>query len=639
MKYFNIPISISLLLLGACNLALKIDSGDMAYQLKHYGVAAELYTEEYRTAKDDIAKAYAASMASKSYAEINDLTTAYDWILLRMKIDQSTDDLQNLALLALSQDDYDLAEKAYDNLYKVTNDRNYLNQVGYVQKLPYDKSKYDVSVPGYNSEVSDYSPGVFEGNYITFTSDRESRLAEEVDSYTGRYTSDIYLVSKSNQSTFLFDEPVNSSASEGQPTFSKTYDEVYFTRCISIEERDVHCRIYQSRRRLGSWSEPEPIIFFEETVNVGQPTYMDSDSLLIFSVDDTENYQLYLSRKMDNGWTLPEVMPTSISGPYNERFPVVDADTLYFSSDRFPGYGYLDLYRTYVDSTGYWTAPAILDSPYNSGADDFGYCVLERYPDNDSRVSTVLISSNRVGTTGLDDIFEITEYKVEGEDIEIPTASEDEHSIYLAVSVKDQETKSPLSGNLSLITGNNDKEVVATNALGKFIKTLDVVEGTLVIGAESSGFYYADSTVSIPSRQSLTADTTINVTVFLERIEIGKEIVLENIYYDYDKSNIRPDAEPSLNELVDLLKSNPSISIELASHTDCRGDGKYNYNLSGKRAASAMQYIQQKGISPSRLSSKGYGELRPIANCECDDCTEDQHQQNRRTSFKVVKVK
>ena len=611
----------------------------MAFQLKHYGVAAELYAEEYKAANDDKAKAYAASMASKSYTEINDLTSAYDWIVLRMKIDQSTDDLQNLALLALSQNDYKLAEKAYDNLYKVTNDRNYLNQVGYVKKLPYDKSKYTVTVPGYNSEVSDYSPGLFEGNYITFTSDRESRIAEEVDSYTGRYTSDIYLVSRNNQSTFLFDEPVNSPASEGQPTFSNTYDEVYFTRCISIEERDVHCRIYQSRRRLGSWSEPEPIIFFDETVNVGQPTYMDSDSLLIFSVDDTENYQLYLSRKMDNGWTLPEAMPTSISGPYNERFPVVDADTLYFSSDRFPGYGYLDIYRTYVDSTGYWTEPKILDSPYNSGADDFGYCVLDRYPDNDTRVSTVLISSNRVGTTGLDDIFEITQHKVEDKDVDIPPVEEEEHSIYLAVSVKDQASKSPLNGNLTLNATNTDKEEVTTNAQGKYIKTLETAEGSMLIGAESAGYYFADKTVSIPNRQSLIADTTINVTVFLEKIEIGKEIVLENIYYDYDKSNIRPDAEPSLNELVDLLTSNPSISIELASHTDCRGDGKYNYNLSGKRAASAVKYIQQKGISSDRLSSKGYGELSPIANCECDDCTEDQHQQNRRTSFKVLKVR
>ena len=123
--------------------------------------------------------------------------------------------------------------------------------------------------------------------------------------------------------------------------------------------------------------------------------------------------------------------------------------------------------------------------------------------------------------------------------------------------------------------------------------------------------------------------------IVLDKVFKNKEITLENIYYDYDKWNIRPDAEPSLNQLVKILNENPSIRIELASHTDCRGDSDYNGSLSAKRAQSAVYYLMQNGIDASRLDARGYGEERPAINCVCDDCTEDEHQANRRTTFTI----
>lgn len=609
----------------------------MAYQLKHFGVAAELYAQEYDEATDESSKAYKASMASKSYAQINDMHSAYEWVVKRMQIDQSIDDLDNLAALALTQGDYELAERAYNNLYKTTNDRNFLSQVGYIKKLSYDEDEFKVEVPRYNSEGSDYSPALFESSYISFTSDRESVLSVDGDTFTGRGTSDIYLIGKKNQSPFLFDQPINTAASEGNAAFNALFDEVYFTRCVSIEERDVHCRIYKSIRRLGSWSDPEPIIFFDETVNVGQPAYIDSDSLLVFSAKDTENYQLYFSRKMDNGWTLPELLPESISGPYNEKFPVFDQDTLYFSSDRFPGYGALDLYRVHIDQSGFWTEPEILDAPYNSGADDFGYCVIDRFSQNDRRIKTVLVSSNRIGTTGLDDIFEITQYHPKEDTISKPPSTDEEHSIYIALSVKDQASKAPLRSTL-VLNGAGLGETIETDASGKHIQAINSTGQILTIAADSDGYYHKDSTVEIVDRSTLSRDTTINVSILLDKIEVGKEIVLENIYYDYNKWDIRSDAEPSLNDLVVLLQANPKISIELASHTDCRGEVDYNQDLSSKRAASARDYIVNNGINRNRINYRGYGELNPIAKCNCDDCTDDQHQENRRTSFKVVSI-
>jgi outer membrane protein OmpA-like peptidoglycan-associated protein len=129
---------------------------------------------------------------------------------------------------------------------------------------------------------------------------------------------------------------------------------------------------------------------------------------------------------------------------------------------------------------------------------------------------------------------------------------------------------------------------------------------------------------------------TFEIEIVLDKIFRNKEIVLENIYYDYDKWDIRPDAEPTLNRLAEVLRQNPGIRIQLGSHTDCRGTDAYNQSLSQRRAQSAVNYLISKGIDGALLSAKGYGESQPAALCACSNCTEVEHQTNRRTTFKVV---
>ena len=123
----------------------------------------------------------------------------------------------------------------------------------------------------------------------------------------------------------------------------------------------------------------------------------------------------------------------------------------------------------------------------------------------------------------------------------------------------------------------------------------------------------------------------------LDKIFYDKEIILNDIYYDYDKWAIRDDAKPSLDSLGKIMTINPDIYIQLGAHTDCRGPGEYNQELSQKRAFSAKDYLISKGVALSRVQSIGFGESQPIDNCNCDDCTDEQHQLNRRTSFKIVK--
>jgi outer membrane protein OmpA-like peptidoglycan-associated protein len=130
--------------------------------------------------------------------------------------------------------------------------------------------------------------------------------------------------------------------------------------------------------------------------------------------------------------------------------------------------------------------------------------------------------------------------------------------------------------------------------------------------------------------------TTLNIELVLSKIFSNVEITLDNIYYNYNKWDIRDDAKPTLDSLTSILMNNPQINIQLSSHTDCRGDDEYNQILSQKRAEAAINYISSKGIAESRLIAKGYGENALAINCNCDDCTEEEHQVNRRTTFKIL---
>jgi peptidoglycan-associated lipoprotein len=152
------------------------------------------------------------------------------------------------------------------------------------------------------------------------------------------------------------------------------------------------------------------------------------------------------------------------------------------------------------------------------------------------------------------------------------------------------------------------------------------------ISVEKDGFFRQSARISTKGKPNAVIVTDFK----LVPLEVGATIRLENIYYDLAKWNIRPDAALELDNLVVTLLENPTVTIELSSHTDCRGKDKYNMDLSSKRAKSAVDYLIKKGIAKERVQSKGYGETKPSEPCECTKCTDDEHQRNRRTEFTVL---
>jgi outer membrane protein OmpA-like peptidoglycan-associated protein len=195
------------------------------------------------------------------------------------------------------------------------------------------------------------------------------------------------------------------------------------------------------------------------------------------------------------------------------------------------------------------------------------------------------------------------------------------------------ETNAPIAGALVRLTDANDQvlEEITTDATGKYAFALEP-EKDYKIKVDKEGFFKQSARISTKGKPSAVIYTDFK----LFPLKVDQVVRLDNIFYDYNKWNIRADAAVELDKLVATLMDNPTVVIELSSHTDCRGKDAYNQSLSEKRAKSAVDYIVSKGIDKARVKSKGYGESKPSETCECTKCTEDEHQRNRRTEFKVL---
>ena len=195
------------------------------------------------------------------------------------------------------------------------------------------------------------------------------------------------------------------------------------------------------------------------------------------------------------------------------------------------------------------------------------------------------------------------------------------------------ETEQPLADAKVMLYDGNDQllEELTTSETGKYAFALKP-ESDYRLRVEKEGFFKQSARISTKGKPSAIIHTDFR----LFPLDVGQVVRLDNIYYDYNKWNIRPDAAIELDKLVQTLNDNPTVKIELSSHTDCRGKDAYNASLSEKRAKSAVDYVISKGIAKARVTSKGYGESVPFAKCVCEKCSEDEHQSNRRTEFKVL---
>jgi len=317
-----------------------------------------------------------------------------------------------------------------------------------------------------------------------------------------------------------------------------------------------------------------------------------------------------------------------INTPGNEMFPyVTDDGKLYFSSDGHPSMGALDIFVA-VRNDGEITIEN-LGPPVNSTADDFGMTFTS--------IKDGFFTSNRSSGKGDDDIYAFV-----NNDPQLKTVN-----YFLAgitvTEVDENGTEEKLE-DVQVRLAYPEGETINTRNSGKDAAFEFAVEGgtNYELVGEKDGYFTTRvpfSTVgkTIPQEElvEMVTDTTFQAKLVLNKIVIDKAIVLENIYYEFDESFITDAAAIELDKLVNILDDNPQISIELSSHTDARGDNEYNQELSQRRAESAVEYLVDSGINPARITARGYGENQLIIT---NAMTEEQHEINRRTEFKVTRV-
>jgi outer membrane protein OmpA-like peptidoglycan-associated protein len=279
--------------------------------------------------------------------------------------------------------------------------------------------------------------------------------------------------------------------------------------------------------------------------------------------------------------------------------------------------GGLDLFKSVNMGSG-WSEAKNMGYPLNSSYDDFGIAL------NDSGKAGLFSSNRNAQNTMQDNIYSF--------------AVNDMRFTLQGIAVE-KVTQQPLGGvNVELVnTKTGKKENVVTGPDGTFMFKLDPNSDYSVSGSLNQYFTNSEKVSTVGKKQS--ESMFVKLKLELEKIIVNKPIVLENIYYDLDKYNIRPDAAAGLDKLVTIMNDNPAIHVELSSHTDSRADDKYNDVLSQRRADAAVKYIISRGISSSRITAKGYGERQLVNRCANKvKCTEKEHQQNRRTEFKVVSI-
>ena len=428
-----------------------------------------------------------------------------------------------------------------------------------------------------------------------------------------------------------FPDVINSKTHESNAAFSADGNTMYFSRTsdkrVEVNgEKVAHVKIMKATFKEGKWTDVIPVSFASETYSVEHPTLSRDGKKMYFASDmpgSIGSFDIYVVDVNEDGtFGTPQNLGPTINTKHREQFPFIshDGQTLYFASDGHQGMGGLDIFSSRMYD-GTFAKPVNLGETLNSGMDDFAYII-------DDRGDTGYLTSNRKGSDNLYSFIRI----------------QNEESYFVEGDVKDKNTKELLPGTTVTLYDENDI-LIAQVVVGQLAEYGFVTEPNKRYRIEATRDLY------IPHSEEFTTNDEgklrYTIELFMECYDDAEEIItkradgrvqiqLENIYFDLDKWDIKPDAARVLNVLVDLLKKYPEMEIELGAHTDSRASDMYNLRLSNRRAASALEYLVKNGIARKRLRYKGYGERVPLIKC-ADACNEQQHSINRRCEFIILK--
>lgn len=624
------------------------------YEAGEYFDAIDIFKDAYQKITDKKEKVRITFYIGECYRKTNNARQAVMWY--KKVISRNYEDpiaVLYLADMLKKEGEYEEAKLQYNN-YKelVPGDSRATDGIlscDLALEWMQFPSGYQVEEMRYfNSRSNDYSPTFAKEDYrvVYFTSSREDTYGKKEHGATGENFSDIFESSmdrKGKWSTPVpLGEDINTEDEEGTPYVTSDYSSLYFTRCQSSKNKTMGCQIMVARRSGEQWDKPESINLAADSLVVAHPA-LSPDELTIYFVSDMEgsikNEQGENSKDIwkatrssaSADWGEPVNLGEPINTPEDEEFPYMHADgTLYFSSNGHVGMGGLDIFKASPGPGGTWEIQN-MKYPMNSSADDFGICF-----EKDREAG--FFSSTRKGRS--DDIYMFL----------LPPLK-----FSITGVVKNEHTDEPIAGaNIKSISSDGITLENTTNDDGSFKFMLK--PGTdYVFLAEKEGFLKGKERETTKGKERSAEFTT---TIYLPPID--RVIRIDNIFFDFASADLRPESTVSLDKLVETLNDNPTIVIELGSHTDIRGNDEFNMDLSERRAQSVVDYLISKGIDPRRLISKGYGETVPktvdrrdheaypflpegqvlteqyINSIEDEDLRELAHFLNRRTEFKVL---
>lgn len=505
-------------------------------------------------------------------------------------------------------------------------------------------TRYEVRrMDKFNSRRGEFSPMLAGDKYdqLYFASSRSKDKDAKVSAITGQNNNNLFLVKQDEKGAWLapveLEDEVNTEYDEGTPSFSPDGNTMYYTYCAQDPEGPRTAEIYISTRSSAKWGKGTRATIVKDSVTaLGHPSISPDGKYLYFVSDAVGGFggkDIFRARVAGNDFGPMENLGEEINTPGDEMFPYVrDSVTLYFASNGHPGMGGLDLFKATQDSTGKWKVEN-LGAPINSMADDFGITFA-------GKEERGFFCSNRNDARGYDHIYSF----------ERPTIT-----IFIEGIVNDVD-EYPIEDATVRIVGKDGLNVkVPVKKDGTYRVELER-DIRYVMMASARG--YLNQNYELHTGPEEKNETYI-VDFFLS--PISKPVVIDNIFYDFDKATLRPESKKALDEMIKMLNDNPNVTIELGAHTDRKGTDQYNERLAQRRAQSIVDYLIAGGIEAARLEAKGYGESVPktinkkMAKQfdflkEGDVLTEEfilalppeqqeiADQINRRTEFKVLRT-
>ncbi|WP_264564040.1 OmpA family protein [Flavobacterium sp. N3904] len=515
----------------------------------------------------------------------------------------------------------------------------YMKEVNYLDQIKANSGRYKIKDAGINTKYSDYGSS-FYNDKLVFTSSRDTgSLGQRKHTWTDQYFTNLYETELSGDSlqtgkTEKFSRKVKSRFHEASAIFTKDGNTMYFTRNNYLDGKKgkdgnkvTLIKIYKAEYVNNDWTNITELPFNSNNYSAAHPALSPDEKTLYFvsdmpgTIGQSDIFKVKIN--FDRSFGLPENLGETINTEGKETFPfVTDENEIYFASDGHSGLGGLDIFVSKMNPDGTFGEVQNVGADVNSPKDDFAYLINTK-----SRIG--FFSSNRDGGKGYDDIYTFLEIR--------PIKCQQEINGFIT----DLATGQILPGAIVTLYDSQHQKINSINSDDKGYYSFVVdCNKTYSVRAEKEDYTSKEKTIITSHVTGIT-----RLDLALEKVlckvavgdDLGKCFAIKWIYFDLDKSNIRPEAALDLAKILDVMKEYPTMKIDIRSHSDSRASFKYNEALSERRAKSTRDWLIRNGVSPDRVTGKGYGETQLFNKCSDGViCTEEEHQQNRRSEFIIT---